>query len=116
MSGAACVGRLGQPGAVYRRLHQLPFTEMLSSSALARPDRLVSVNDGSRNGLGKLFRLAPTTLGAPQNYGRLLEELSRLPWYGDRPARTNSIIWPRNSSGYAARVFGIVDSPSLPRG
>ena len=52
---------------------------------LARPDRLVSVNDGSRNGLGKLFRLAPTTLGAPQNYGRLLEELSKLPWYGDRP-------------------------------
>ena len=55
---------------------------------LARPDRLVSVNDGSRNGLGKLFRLAPTTLGTPQNYGRLLEELSKLPWYGDRPGRS----------------------------
>ena len=56
--------------------------------ALARPERLVSVNDGSRNGLGKLFDLAPTTLGAPRNYGRLLKRLYKLPWYGGRPGRS----------------------------
>ena len=56
--------------------------------ALARPDRLVSVNDGSRHGLSELFELRPTTLGKPRNYRRLLERLYELPWYADRPGRS----------------------------
>ena len=55
--------------------------------ALARPDRLVSVNDGSRHGLSEVFGLARTTLGEPRNYRRLLEAVYELPWYGDRPGR-----------------------------
>ncbi|MDE0109164.1 MAG: phospholipase D family protein [Bryobacterales bacterium] len=56
--------------------------------ALARPDRLVSVNEGSRHGLSKLFDLPRSTLGTPGNYGRLLERLYELPWYRDRPGRS----------------------------
>ena len=65
--------------------------------ALARPDRLVSVNKGSREGLAKAFRvrrrsgkgfdLSPTTLGRPENYRLLLERLYAAPWYGGPPGR-----------------------------
>ena len=63
--------------------------------ALARPERLVSVNEGSCNGLSKLFRLSESTLGVPENYGRLLEKLYRLPWYGDLPgpSRRERQLW-----------------------
>lgn len=66
--------------------------------ALARPDRLVSVNNGSRYGLSRIFDLAPTTLGTPRNYGRLLEQVYELPWYADRPGRGNwekQVWWMR---------------------
>ena len=56
--------------------------------ALARPDRLVSVNDGSRRGLSELFELPRTTLGEPKNYRRLLKGLYKLGWYRDRPGRS----------------------------
>lgn len=65
--------------------------------ALARPDRLVSVNRGARNGLARVFGiregsrksadLRPTTLGRPENYRRLLERLYESPWFDDTPSR-----------------------------
>ena len=48
--------------------------------ALARPDRFVSLNDGSRNGLAAFFGLSPSTLGTTQKYGCLLEKIYNLPW------------------------------------
>ena len=48
---------------------------------LARPDKLVSVNDRSRAGLAAAFDLAPHTLGG--NYGQLLKNLYAAPWYDD---------------------------------
>lgn len=56
--------------------------------ALARPERLVSVNGGSRPGLDNLFGPPPTPLDVPDYYGRLLEELYKLPWYGDDTSRS----------------------------
>ena len=56
--------------------------------ALARPDRLVSVNSKSCAGLATIFDLRPTTLGNPENYRLLLEKLYAAPWYGDRPGRS----------------------------
>ena len=52
---------------------------------LARPDRLVSVNSKSRDGLAAVFGLAPTTM--EKNYGQLLENLYRAPWYEGPPGR-----------------------------
>jgi len=59
--------------------------------ALARPDRLVSVNRGSVDGLSEMFELPRTVqaLGEPNNYRRLLHAVHELPWYGDhRPGRS----------------------------
>jgi len=56
--------------------------------ALARPDRLISVNGGSRSGLHQLFGPPPKPLRDPEDYGRLLEELYKLPWYGDVTRRS----------------------------
>ncbi len=56
--------------------------------ALARPDRLVSVNSKSCAGLATMFDLKPTTLGKPENYRLLLERLYAEPWYDDRPGRS----------------------------
>ena len=55
--------------------------------ALARPDRLVSVNSKSCVVLATAFDVKPTTLGEPKNYRLLLERLYAAPWYGDRPGR-----------------------------
>lgn len=78
--------------------------------ALARPDRLVSVNDGSRHGLSAVFGLARTTLGEPRNYRRLLEAVYELPWYGDRPGRSRR-EW-RLWSMRAALIDSFVYDPS----
>ena len=77
--------------------------------ALARPDKLVSVNGGSRHGLSESFKLARTTLGKPQNYRRLLERLYELPWYADRPGRSKRErgLW----SMRAALIDGFVYDP-----
>lgn len=53
-------------------------TRLLS---LARPDRFVSVNDGSRVGLAQYSGLARTTLGTPANYRRLLEFIYNQRWF-----------------------------------
>ena len=78
--------------------------------ALARPDSLVSVNDGSRHGLSALFGLARTTLEKPRNYRRLLEAVYELPWYGDRPGRSQRErrLW----SMRAALIDSFVYDPS----
>ena len=55
--------------------------------ALARPDRMVSVNNRSRRGLAKAFDLSPATLGEPRNYARLLERIYEKQWYGSQPGR-----------------------------
>ena len=50
--------------------------------ALARPDRFVSVNDGSRKGLAKCFGPdTPTALGVPNNYRILLEKIYDRTWF-----------------------------------
>ena len=62
-------------------------TRLLS---LARPDRLVSINKRSCNGLAKIFQMSPTTLGEPKNYRLLLEKLYDRNWYSDQRGRRRS--------------------------
>lgn len=78
--------------------------------ALARPERLVSVNGGSRPGLDNLFGPPPTPLDVPEYYGRLLEELYQLPWYGDdtRRSRKENRLW----SMRAALIDSFVYEPT----
>ena len=52
---------------------------------LARPDRLLSLNRASENGLGALASKSPSTLRKPENYGELLGWLYRQRWYNDGP-------------------------------
>ncbi len=61
---------------------------------LARPDRFVSVNGASKNGLAASFGLAPSTLGNPFNYARLLTAIYEQDWYRNpipRNARERAI-------------------------
>lgn len=81
--------------------------------ALARPDRLISVNKGSRAGLAAAFDFKArkgTTLGRPKNYGLLLEKLYEKPWYCDQPGRSKQSrrLW----SMRAALVDSFVYDPS----
>ena len=65
---------------------------------LARPDRFVSLNGASKAGLAASFDVAPSTLGQPQSYGRLLRQVYDEAWYSDpRPidAREETIRWMR---------------------
>ena len=67
---------------------------------LARPDKFVSLNNGSRQGLGEFFGLRPSTLGKPKNYNSLLKAIYRQGWYRN-PSPTNanerSIAWMRTA-------------------
>ena len=68
---------------------------------LARPDRCVSVNDGSREGLATEFGpatefgLAPNTLGRTENYEELLLQLYERRWFkAQKPKdRREQKIW-----------------------
>ena len=53
-------------------------TRLLS---LARPERFVSVNDGSRNGLAQYSGLNPGTLGTTGNYRTLLKFIYKQCWF-----------------------------------
>ena len=53
--------------------------------ALARPDRCLSLNGASEDGFGVLASMSPSTLGKPENYGKLLRWMYRQPWYVDGP-------------------------------
>ena len=59
---------------------------------LARPDRLLSLNGASENGLGALASKSPSTLGKPENYGELLRWLYRQRWYKDGPPTDKSLV------------------------
>ena len=63
--------------------------------ALARPDRLLSLNGASENGLGALASKSPSTLGKPDNYRELLRWLYDQPWYADGPPTEEDLepIW-----------------------
>ena len=63
--------------------------------ALGRPDRFVSLNKASENGLAKSFGLSPSTLGKSENYGRLLQEIYRKKWFcAQRPSDAHDdAIW-----------------------
>lgn len=66
--------------------------------AIARPDRFVSVNGGSKAFLADAFGLARSTLGHPRNYGRLLERVYSKAWYREPQitnAREQTIQWMR---------------------
>ena len=68
----------------YKDLRDIPgvgegiATRLLS---LARPDRFVSVNNGSREGLAEISDLPFSTLGSVKNYERLLKWLYNQKWY-----------------------------------
>lgn len=60
---------------------------------LARPDRLLSVNTRSQKGYGALSRMSPSTLGKPENYGKLLNEwLYSQRWYNDGPPTDERLV------------------------
>jgi HKD family nuclease len=63
--------------------------------ALARPDRLLSLNSASQRAYGKLSGMSPSTLGEPQNYRKLLQWLYAQPWYADSPPTDGALerIW-----------------------
>lgn len=52
---------------------------------LARPDRFVSVNTRSQFGLGAVYGLAPSTIGDPRNYARLLRAIYNEDWWQVSP-------------------------------
>ena len=54
---------------------------------LARPDRFVSLNGASRNGLAEVFSMAPSTLGRPRNYSRLLTAVYSQQWCSEPTPR-----------------------------
>ena len=76
----------------YRALHDIDgvgpgiATRLLT---LARPDRFVSVNGASKDGLAASFDLAPSTLGHPSSYERLLTAIYDQDWYRN-PAPRNA--------------------------
>ena len=81
---------------------------------LARPDRLVSVNKGSRAGLATAFKVGGmkgTTLGEPNNYGLLLEKLYGTSWYCDQSSRNKRS--PQLWAMRAALVDSFVYDPSV---
>ena len=63
--------------------------------ALARPDRLLSLNGASQRAYGRLSRMSHSTLGQPQNYRKLLQWLYAQPWYADSPPTDGAFeeIW-----------------------
>ena len=67
-------------------------TRLLS---LARPDRFVSVNDGSRDGLAQYSGLAPRTLGTEANYRKLLKFIYKQRWFRapEPDNRLEASIW-----------------------
>ncbi len=62
---------------------------------IARPDRLLSVNNASANGLAAPSGMRSATLGEPENYQELLRWLYDQPWYADGPPTDEDLapIW-----------------------
>ena len=81
--------------------HQVSHGVATRLLAIARPDRFVSVNRGSREGLARYVGLAPTTLGKPENYQELLRRIYRKPWFRAREPERRSAL---EKKAYAMRV------------
>ena len=75
--------------------------------ALARPDRLVSLNGASRKAYGKLSGMSSSTLGEPQNYRELLRWLYTQPWYRDPPPMDGALrrVWQFRAALVDAFVY-----------
>ncbi len=75
--------------------------------ALARPDRLLSLNAASEKGLGALSRKSFSTLRRPENYRELLRWLYDQPWYADGPPRRGDLepIWRLRAALVDAFVY-----------
>ncbi len=56
---------------------------------LSRPDRLLSLNRGSKEGLEALCAMNPTTAVKPENYREMLLWLYGQPWYRSPPTDEN---------------------------
>ncbi|MCY4502722.1 MAG: phospholipase D family protein [Alphaproteobacteria bacterium] len=63
--------------------------------SLARPDRFVSVNDGSRDDLAQYSGLNPGTLGTTGNYRKLLKFIYKQRWFRapEPDNRLEALIW-----------------------
>ena len=74
---------------------------------LARPDRLLSLNGASKNGLGALSRKSRSTLGKLDNYRDLLRWLYGQPWYTDGPPADEGLerIWQFRAALVDAFVY-----------
>ena len=79
-------------------------TRLLS---LARPDRFVSVNDGSRDRLARYSGLAPGTLGAEANYRKLLDFIYKKRWFRapEPENRLEASIWGMRAALLDCFVF-----------
>ena len=104
VQGAVAEPESAFPAAAVRAYGQLTALDGVGSGiatrllTLARPDRFVSLNGASKAGLAASFDVAPSTLGQPQSYGRLLKQVYSESWYIDaRPinAREETIRWMR---------------------
>ena len=62
--------------------------------ALARPDRMVSLNGASREGLARIFP-GVDRLATPDDYGRFLERLYEEPWFdsAEPGAEFEKMLW-----------------------
>lgn len=74
---------------------------------LVRPDRLLSLNGASKNGLGAVSRMSHSTLREPKNYGKLLRWLYRQRWYKDGPPMDKGLarIWESRAALVDAFVY-----------
>ena len=82
---------------VMRKLIDISYVKTATATlllTLARPDRLLSLNERSREGLEALSR-NPVKLEEPKNYRDLLQWLYDQPWYADSPAvdEDSARIW-----------------------
>ncbi len=79
--------------------------------ALARPDRLISVNSMSRDRLAEVFEVcidSPDELGEPENYRLLLKRLYEAPWYSGPPGpgEFEQRIWSVRAALLDSFVYG----------
>lgn len=75
---------------------------------LARPDRAISVNNGSIAGIHRLSGLLQSAqyLGSPKQYERLLRWLYERPWYGTtEPKDSSRILWHMRAALVDAFVY-----------
>ncbi len=78
-----------------RAIHQVGRGTATLLLTIARPDRLLSVNNASAPGLAALSGMGPATLGEPESYQELLRWLYDQPWYADGPPMDEDLapIW-----------------------